>query len=212
MTQCGVESAYRCVRNIAVTAFACSVSTLVACSSSGTRDAPAPPPIEDQQSSEPLPLVLQQLMEEPDLLSPVPSVVHTQTTANSGLQISYTSEAVRAKAPASQIELQWDFIQECLQQVASAPLVLVREGPAVPFTAADDVVRSERLVDFEITSIPIASASTLHGAVIQIGVDDFDGSLGSASFNLRSIMGRHVWLSNSLAERDYPFECARQQP
>lgn len=186
-------------------------AALSGCSSSGVPALPAPP-IEDPQSSEPLPEVLQRLMANPDLLAPVPTVVHTQTSAGSGLQISYTQEAFRVAAPASQIDLQWAFMQECLEQVAAPPLVLVREGPAAPFTPDDDVVRNETLTAFEITSIPIASASTLYGAVIQVSVDDFDGSLGSASFNLRSIMGRHLWLSANLLERDYPFECARQQP
>ncbi len=170
------------------------------------------PLMEDPQSSEPVPEVLQRLMAHPDLLAPVPMVVHTQTMANSGLQISYTLEALRERAPASDIELQWEFMQGCLQQVSAAPLILVREGPAEPFTPSDDVVRNETLTASEITSIPIASASTLYGPVIQVSVDDFDGSLGNASFNLRSIMGRHLWLSASLPERDYPFECARQQP
>ncbi|MFK7862264.1 MAG: hypothetical protein AB8B64_25885 [Granulosicoccus sp.] len=186
---------------------------LAACSGSD-----APPVIEpstlvdDEVGSEPLPLVLQQLQSDENLIAPVPEVAHTQTMAGSGLQISFTEKSLIVRAPPAVIEEQWIFMQSCLQRVAVAPLVLVREGPAVPFTIADDVVRNETITALEITSVPIASASTLHGAVIQVSVDDFDGSLGTPAFNLRSIMGRHLWLSANLPERDYPFECARQTP
>jgi len=162
--------------------------------------------------SEPLPEVLRQLQDDDELLAAVPDIVHTQTMANSGLQISYTSHELRASAPAMVIEKQWVFMQSCLEQNNVAPLVLVREGPVEPFTAADDVVRNENIMALEINSVPIASASTLYGSVIQVSVTDFDGSLGTPAFNLRSIMGRHLWLSANLPERDYPFDCARQQP
>ena len=170
------------------------------------------PLIDDQQSSEPVPEVLERLAESSELIAPVPTVVHTETTAATGLQISYTSEALRSVAPALTIEKQWIFMQECLQHTAAVPLVLVREGPAEPFTFADDVVRNENPLATEINFVPIASATTLFGTVIQISDADFDGSLGTANFNLRSIMGRYIWLSNGLAERDYPFGCAREEP
>ena len=168
--------------------------------------------VEDQQSSEPVPEALERLAQSSRLIAPVPTVVHTETTAAAGVQISYTTQALRSVAPALTIERQWIFMQECLQNVAEVPLVLVREGPAVPFTLADDVVRNENPLATEINFVPIASATTLFGTVIQISDADFDGSLGTANFNLRSIMGRYIWLSNGLAERDYPFGCAREVP
>lgn len=194
------------------------VMSLSACSSSSSSAVSTPPVdaseplVNDPVASEPLPEVLKQLQEDPNVLSQVPDVAHTQTMADSGIQISYTEKLLTARAPATHIEQQWLFMQECVQQVSVAPLVLVREGPAIPFTQADDVVRNETITALEITSIPIASASTLYGPVIQVSVDDFDGSLGTPAFNLRSIMGRHLWLSANLPERDYPFDCARQEP
>lgn len=168
--------------------------------------------IDDPVGSEPLPDVLELLQADPVLLAPVPDVAHTQTMADSGLQISYTKKSLMVMAPVGVIETQWVYMQSCVEQVSVPPVVLVREGPAVPFTQADDVVRNETITALEITSVPIASASTLYGPVIQVSVDDFDGSLGTPAFNLRSIMGRHLWLSANLPERDYPFDCARQQP
>ena len=195
--------------------------TLSACGGSGGSEPvvvdnqPDPEPdvvINDQQGSEPVPEALQRLAESSELIAPVPAVVHTETTAGIGLQVSYTALALRTVAPAQTIEKQWIFMQECLQQSTAVPVVLVREGPAEPFTLADDVVRNENPLATEINFVPIASATTLFGTVIQVSDSDFDGSLGTANFNLRSIMGRNIWLSNGLAERDYPFGCAREEP
>ena len=180
--------------------------------SPGASELPESQLVDDQAGSEPEPAVLALLRSDPDLLAPVPEVVHTQTLANTGLQVSYTQTSLISQAPVSFIEQQWVFMQTCLEQVSVAPLVIVRQGPAVPFTPADDVVRNESALSLEINSVPIASASTLYGPVIQISDADFDGSLGNPGFNLRSIMGRHLWLSNNLPERDYPFECARSEP
>ena len=118
--------------------------------------------------------------------------------------MSYTQTSLISQAPAAVIEQQWVFMQSCLEQVNVAPLVLVRQGPAVPFTPADDVVRNESALSLEINSIPIASASTLYGPVVQISASDFDGSLGTPGFNLRSIMGRHLWLSGPFARAGLP--------
>ena len=168
--------------------------------------------IEDPVSSEIEPAALGLLREDSRLISSVPEVVFTQTLADSGLQITYVSLDLVTVAPADNIEEQWFFMEDCLEQVTNPPVILVREGPAVPFTIDDDVVRNEQFDAFEITSIPVASATMLYGSVLQISDADFDGSIGTAGFNLRSIMGRHLWLSAGLAERDYPFSCAQQQP
>jgi len=187
---------------------------LSACSGSGAEPAPAPAQIVDDPALAPesVPQVLQQLRQDPALIAPVPDIAHTQTLANTGLQVAYTEHALVAAAPAATIEKQWVFMQTCVELVGVAPVVLVREGKVEPFTMADDVVRNESLLATEINSVPIASASTLHGVVFQVSVDDFDGSLGAPSFNLRSIMGRHLWLAANLSERDYPFACAQEQP
>ena len=181
-----------------------------ACSGSNSLDSATL--ADDPLGSEPTPEVLLKLAASTELIAPVPDVAHTQTMADSGLQIAYTTLQLRSLVPAQAIEQQWIFMQECLELVGVAPLVLVREGPVVPITLADDVVRNENPLALEINSVPVASASTLYGPVIQISASDFDGSLGSHAFGLRSIMGRHLWLSASLPERDYPFACAQLSP
>ena len=158
------------------------------------------------------PSTLTQLREDDSLISPVPEVVHTQTQADTGLQISYVSDSLIAAAPATYIEEQWIFMLGCIEQPTSPPVILVREGPVVPFTVDDDVVRNESFDGLDISSTPVASATRLYGSVLQISDTDFDGSIGTRGFNLRSIMGRHMWLSAGLPERDYPFSCAQQQP
>ncbi|MFK7993014.1 MAG: hypothetical protein AB8B87_02685 [Granulosicoccus sp.] len=183
---------------------------VTACSESGVPDAEQL--IDDTLGTEPLPWALQQLQKDTTLLSAVPEVAHTRIMANSGIQIAFTERSLIALAPAAVIEKQWVYMQKCLQLVGVAPIVLVRDGPIAPFTLSDDVVRNETLIAQDIASVPIASASTLYGPVIQVSITDFDGSLGSPSFNLRSIMGRYLWLSANLPERDYPFACARQEP
>lgn len=189
---------------------------LSACGGGGgeTEAAPDPEPLpDDPTGSEPLPRVLELLKTETDLIFPVPDIAFTQTLANTGLQVSYTTQELKSQAPGASIEAQWIYMLGCVKQSAVAPLVIVREGMPEPFTIADDVVRNEQITETEITSVPVASASILYGPVIQISVSDFDGSQGGVPlFNLRSIMGRYLWLSNNLAERDYPFACAQQQP
>lgn len=189
------------------------MSVLSACSSSeAVTGGPDSALLQDSQSSEQTPLVLTQLSEDTSLVSAVPQVQFTQTLANSGLRVSYTSEMLRVQAPAQTIEAQWLHMQECLQVVGETPLVLVRETEVKPFTMLDDVIRNEVFQDSELSLLAVASASTLYGTVIQIIVEDFDGSLGMANANLRSIMGRRLWLGANLRERDYPYECARTAP
>lgn len=186
---------------------------LSACSGSGGSAGTPPEQLSDNPlGSEPEPVVLTLMRADPTLIAPVPEIVHTQTMSNTGLQVSYTDASLPSVAPAALIEQQWIDMQNCLQQAGVAPLVVVRQGPAVPFTPEDDVVRNETLLAFEITSVPIASASSLYGPVIQVSDSDFDGSLGNTGFNLRSIMGRYLWLSANLSERDYPYTCASNLP
>ena len=192
--------------------FCLSMLVLASCSGSGSPEAPAVELQQDAIGSEPLPQVLVDLKADTTVISKVPEIVHTQTLADSGLRVSYTQESLRSAAPVTAIEQQWVFMQRCVQQVGVAPLVVVREGSVKPFTTQDDVVRNENPMAIEISSVPVASASSLHGPVIQVSSTDFDGSIGTPLFNLRSIMGRYLWLSAGLPERDYPYECARTEP
>lgn len=181
---------------------------LNACSSSGSSSAPVEPSILPPESSGGVsgtPDSLLQLEDDPGLLATIPDVVSSEVRADTGLQIVYTRDAQELIAPAALIEAQWVFMQGCVGQQSAAPVVVVRDGPVEPFTASDDVI-------YNIDGIPVASASLRDVSVVQIRETDFDGSLGSPGFNLRSIMGRMLWLSANLPERDYPFSCARQQP
>lgn len=195
-----------------VVAVCLSVSFLAACSSSGTEAEQSSSLIDDGVSSEQVPLVLRLLSEDDSVLSVVPQVVFTQTLADTGLRVSYISLDQRIQAPALKIEEQWVHMQSCLQVVGEPPLVLIRDNEVEPFTAFDEVLINEVFAAPEFSFVPTASSSTLHGTVIQVIVEDFDGSLGMPNFNLRSIMGRRLWADANLAARDYPFECARQEP
>lgn len=200
----------------AVAAVLLSTNLLVACSGSGSDSGALGEQssgfIDDGVSSEQLPTVLRQLSEDSSVLSPVPDVVFTQTLADSGLRVSYTSLEQRILAPALDVEEQWIHMQSCLEVVGAPPLVLIRNNEVEPFTALDEVLINEIFEAPEFSFVPTASSSTLHGTVIQVIVEDFDGSLGMPNFNLRSIMGRRLWADAGLAARDYPFECARQEP
>ncbi len=192
------------------------VNFLAACSGSGSDSGAvggqATAPIDDMVSSEQTPTVLILLSEDDSVLSAVPEVVFTQTLADSGLRVSYTRLEQRLQAPALVIEDQWIHMQACLGVVDEPPLVLIRDNAVEAFTPEDEVILNEIFVAPDFSFVPTASSSTLHGTVIQVIVEDFDGTLGMPNFNLRSIMGRRLWVDANLAARDYPFECARQQP
>ena len=191
------------------------IFTVAACSdtpSPGSSLSTDPVLIDDEPSMEPVPQVLLRLQQSDELIAPVPTVVLTRSMAATGIQISYTALSQQQLAPAATIEAQWVQMQSCLQQTGVAPLIVVIEEQVMPLTLADDVVRNENPLATEISSQVIASATTLFEPVIQISISDFDGALGSPTFNLRSILGRYLWLSASLPERDYPFDCARQLP
>lgn len=100
------------------------------------------------------------------------------------------------------IVAQWVHMQDCLQVSAQEPSVSVVEGKITPLTPNDDVVR---FIDGQIQA---SSNVTDTNVTVQVRSADFDGSLGEPGFYLRSIMGRYLWLSNGLPERDYPHECA----
>jgi hypothetical protein len=181
-------------------------AALGACSSSGSVpvEVPTTPP-DPSASGSGTPDSLLQLEDDPGLLSSIPEVVSSEIRADTGLQIAYTREGQNLKVPGVLVEAQWVFMQTCVGQQTASPLVVVRDGPVVPFTATDDVI-------FNIDGVPVASASVRNVSIIQIRDTDFDGSLGSPGFNLRSIMGRLLWFSAHLPERDYPYSCASQQP
>lgn len=185
---------------------------LTACSSGGSGNPGAGTSGDDLLSDPQAPSVLagqpqalQQLADDPGLLVELPEVLSTFVTAEAGVQVAYTGEGQNVRVPALTVESQWQYMQQCLQLTGVAPLVLVRTDEVTPFTLSDDVI-------FDIEGIPVASGSRRDIPVLQIREDEFELSLSNPGFNLRSIMGRVLWLSAGLAERDYPFTCAQGQP
>lgn len=133
-----------------------------------------------------------------------PAALHSnEVLADSGLQVAYTNVAQRDAIDPLYIERQWQQMQRCTGLTAIAPLIIVTEGRIAPYSRDDDLLHH---IDGSVT----ASASYgVTNATIQISDADFDGSLGTVGFNTRSILGRYLWLSSGLAERDYPYDCAR---
>lgn len=190
------------VRNRLVGLLGIVVLMMIGCSSSpGSGDNQLPVSSDDVVSLE-TPAVLEEMRQEEGLLAPIPIVVASTIRADTGLQVAYTDAAQIGQAPASIIEQQWVDMQQCIEINAAAPVVLVRAHSVTPFTIEDDVVR-------DIQGIAVAS-STLARSLLQISLADFGGTLGQPLFNLRSIMGRYLWLSAALPERDYPFHCASE--
>jgi len=93
-------------------------------------------------------------------------------------------------------------MQTCLQQTAQEPVVDIVDGDISPLADSDEVIRH---IDGKVQA-------TVHitdtDASIQISAADFDGSIGTPGSYLRSILGRYLWLSANLSERDYPYSCA----
>ena len=176
---------------------------LGACSGTSTPLPPGETP-SDQTVTDQIPTVLIGLQDDPELLVDIPDIVQSVTLSNTGLQVAYTRNTQIAEVPARLIEVQWEHMQSCLELVNVPPIVVLQQDVVNPFTANDDVI-------FSRVGAPNASSSRRDVPVIQVLAADFDGSLGNPGFNLRSIMGRLLWLSAGLAERDYPFDCARIQ-
>jgi len=118
------------------------------------------------------------------------------------LDVAYADASLDEPSSTEYIGSQWEYMQTCLQVSAQEPVVMVIDGELEPTDSNDDVVR---FIDGQIQA---SSHVTDTSATIQIRAQDFDGSLGKPGSFLRSIMGRYLWLANSLAERDYPRDCA----
>lgn len=165
-------------------------------------DAPERPgPLADPSLAPGPPLVSEG---EPARIGAVPDVVAVEILSDSGLRIAYTREAQREPVDPRYVGAQWQYMQSCVGIVAQAPLVVIVGGTIEPLIATDDVLR-----DMEGRITASAGIGPDGIATMQVHEADFDGSSGDPGFSLRSIMGRHLWLSAMLAERDYPFRCAR---
>jgi len=127
----------------------------------------------------------------------------TEFTPDLGIQVTYEEGVVTESSRQEFIEAQWIHMQTCLQVNAQEPVVQVVEGKLVPTDSNDDVVRH---IDGQVQASSHISDT---GATIKVRSADFDGSLGEPGAYLRSILGRYLWLSASLAERDYPYSCAK---
>lgn len=140
-----------------------------------------------------------QLQEDPGT-----TPVVTQITAATGVQIQFADEDQQQRLGSEYIETQWVNMQTCLQITALTPKVLVLSERISPLSETDDVLR---FIDGSITATATVDDSS---ATIQVTEADFDGSIGVKGNYLRSIMGRYLWFSAGLPERDYPYDCANQ--
>lgn len=148
------------------------------------------------------PSQLQALAQAGNLLTEVPLIVDHRVLANTGLQIVYTEPNQAEVADALEIEYWWVYMQQCLEQTAQVPIVLVRRGVVKPFTADDDLLFHY--------GVPVASATGQDHNILQISDSDFDGSLGDAGFYFRSMIGRYLWAIAHLKVGEYPYHCASQ--
>lgn len=195
------------VRNIfAPTALVVLATVIAACSGSSNSTAPgdvstASSLVADPVGSYEQPAALVVLQDDIGRISEIPTVVAGEILAETGLEVAYTSVALSEEVPALDIEANWLHMQSCLNQVSVAPLVVVAESVS-PLTIHDDVIHT-------IDGIPFATASQRDMPVVQIDSEDFSEER-IYGYNLRSIMGRLLWSTASLAVRDYPFECANQ--
>ncbi len=187
--------------------FVASTALLSACGNGGSPLDSVPEAFADG-SNPPVQVVssesTEQLFDDTELTSTLPEIVMTHTLADSGIRIGFTTvDQVNTLDPIY-IERQWQHMQSCTGQVAVAPLIVITEQAVTPLTNDDDVI-------FNIDGVPAASSSPGQLPIVQVREADFDGSLGNVGFNLRSVLGRYLWLSANLAERDYPFTCARTE-
>jgi len=137
------------------------------------------------------------------LIAADPGTPEFTPSPGNGLPILYQDPGQDLSLNDEFIGAQWEYMQTCLMVSAQEPVVIVVDGQLEPTDSNDDVVRH---IDGQIQA---SSHVTDTSATIQVRTQDFDGSLGNEGAYLRSIMGRYLWLANSLAERDYPYHCAK---
>lgn len=138
-----------------------------------------------------------------DRLNELPTIVYSETLPDSGLEVSYTTGLQRDWIDPLFVEEQWLHMLACTGVSLTTPLIVIAEGEVAPLYFSDDVIRY-------IDGRTVASSSLdEQGPVLQVSQADFDGSIGTPGFNLRAIIGRYLWLTANLAERDYPFACSR---
>jgi len=198
------SSAGQGIRKLLIGVCCIQILVLIGCSKSTTptqSDLDTDPSISlaDQESQTRIPEALQQLESSQLLVNAAPSIYSSEMLADSGLQVAYSSAGQKAQVPASLIEANWLHMQECLNQVSVAPLVIIRDEGFAPMTSNDIVIHS-------LEGVPVASLTLEIVPIVQIGINDFLASADSAGANLRSILGRLIWSSADLAVRDYPYE------
>ncbi len=140
--------------------------------------------------------------QESDLLQQPQADQPAQTQANTGLQVTLTSDSQNDWVSADYIEQQWVHMQNCLGITAVAPEVIVMSGNFSAESGEDDAIR---YIDGRLLASAHVSDS---GVTMQVTENDLDGSLGAKGSFMRSIMGRFLWFSSNLPERDYEYECA----
>lgn len=123
--------------------------------------------------------------------------------AAGGLGVHYGQlEAMQAMEP-DQVQAEWWWMQQCLGVSSADPIVLITQTPLQTQARQDDVL-------FDIDGQPVATAGGLENQLLlQLHLRDAL-TPDDQAYYLRSIMGRSLWFSAGLAERDYPHYCARR--
>ena len=151
------------------------------------------------------PSVLEGLANDPELIEPLPELAAVEITG-SGLQVAYTTDAQRKAIEPAYVEAQWQHMQSCTGVVAPPPVVQVVDGDVSPILPSDDVVLA-------IDGAALATASVgPGGTALQVSAAELVPGAARRGFALRAITGRWLWQGASLPERDYPFECASEEP
>ncbi len=135
-----------------------------------------------------------------DAFALFPGLIELRQSEVTGLMVGYTAQ----DQIATEIEFfdaVWRDLSDCLGVVASAALIVVQDESVEPLTGGDDI-----FLDF-FGRLSASANDGETGASIQILEDQVRDETGGSSFILRSIIGRYLWRSNDLPERDFDTAC-----
>lgn len=137
-----------------------------------------------------------------DVFQLYPDIIDLQISESTQLRLAFTDLNQQTDSALPFVDRTWSEMQNCLGVAANPPLVILKTADVEPFSSSDDTI-------FNFEMHIAASAHDVDGAsVIQILANDLDEQGESQGFYLRSILGRYLWRSNQLAERDYNYTCA----
>ena len=135
-----------------------------------------------------------------DAFALFPALIELRQSNETALMVGYTAQS-QLDTGVDFFDAVWSDLGDCLGVVAVPPLIVVQSDEVVPLTGADDI-----FLDF-FGRLSASANESADGASIQILENQVRDEQGSSSFILRSILGRYVWRSNDLPERDFDTSC-----